>query len=212
MSDETEHYELVRQNANNIIFHVNWNANIDSKNITWREVANLYRDKNYIKFKGYEFANATKNSISGSMRTKNGRSIIGYNTTLPLVRQHFTLMHELYHYQVHSKQGATGEHFSDLIANQGYDEAENVREIEANIGAGMLMINESAIRYWINDKKLTFNSICKKFGISHGALYYRLLRYNQFECGNEFNSAINKVRAYQTMNPFQIEKSFKGFY
>lgn len=101
-------------------------------------------------------------------------SMIYYNNTSIPSRQHFTILHELSHIQLHSNM--KNESYSSLIINNDYSEEDTIKEQEANILASQLLINDSSLIKYIN-QGFTFKQICHEFEISQLALKTRIINH-----------------------------------
>ncbi len=80
-----------------------------------------------------------RGDLSGFLLRRPDGSLIGVNNHHPLVRQRFTIAHELGHYTLFRSDGVHVDHSFELrnrLASQGVDD----REIEANLFAAELLL------------------------------------------------------------------------
>ena len=115
--------------------------------------------------------------LSGKASLENGKRIIYVNPTDSIVRQRFTLSHELAH---HLLNHVTPENpcFRDEKHTFNGDYA-SIQERDANrLGADILM-PEYAIRHSIEKENIrTVEGLASKFNVSERAMYYRLKGLN----------------------------------
>lgn len=126
--------------------------------------------------------------ISGVLIINNGIGSIGYNSNHPIVRQRFTVAHEIGHFVLnHSREGSVfidqpSKHMTTkLYRNSNSSSGENLQEIEANnFAASLLMPKKHVIpqskNYSISD--LTGNGIekmAKVFNVSTQSMIFRLI-------------------------------------
>lgn len=86
-------------------------------------------------------------------------------------RKVFTLMHEITHCLLHFKD--TPRHFSSDV------DRHTQHEIEANVGASLLLINDEALEEYLY-RKYSFGRMLNTFGCSKNALRTRLINYYQY--------------------------------
>lgn len=128
----------------------------------------------------YEFGD----NISGALLMEEQKATIGYNPNDPLVRQRFTIAHELGHYFLHKKESSTIFYdkpqilFRDESNSSGYK-----REQEANVFAASLlmpehMVSRSLEKIRSNSNQLLDEQIIKnlarEYKVSQIAMSYRL--------------------------------------
>lgn len=123
------------------------------------------------------FLNWDELHLSGKACLENGQRIIYVNPTDSLVRQRFTLAHELAH---HILNHVTPHEpcFRDERHTFNGDYA-SIQERDANrLGANILM-PEYAIRHSIDKENIrTVEGLALKFNVSERAMYYRLKGLN----------------------------------
>lgn len=96
--------------------------------------------------------------ISGVLVIENGRSIIGYNSSEPNVRQRFTIAHELGHHILHKSGKTTEKLFVDKMyrRNETLSPREKNQERQANVFASRILMPENLIK---NEFKKIINSL-----------------------------------------------------
>ncbi|KPN73913.1 ImmA/IrrE family metallo-endopeptidase [Neisseria sp. 74A18] len=114
------------------------------------------------------YLGSMEDDISGSFDIINGQPICMVRSTDALVRQRFTLAHELGHFVLNH-----GKAFRDNAANfNSY--TTDYREYEANQFAAELLMPESAIDYFVRQSNFTVGELAKKFNVSGAAMEFRL--------------------------------------
>lgn len=117
--------------------------------------------------------------FSGILIRKDGKALIGVNSTESHVRQRFTIAHELGHFILHPKKEA----FVDYRDNQK-DIMRTPREKQANAFAAALLMPRSKL---MKDVKNKFKSgiyeddlaeLADEYEVSTEAMKYRLLNLN----------------------------------
>lgn len=124
-----------------------------------------------------------EDSVSGVLIIKDGRGIIGVNSSHHPNRQRFTIAHELGHYVLHPKAGTV---FVDrsIIFFRDSDSAKGVdhREMEANAFAAELLMPENEVMEQLDDQQidafddLPVRRLAARFGVSAQALTIRLTK------------------------------------
>jgi len=122
--------------------------------------------------------------VSGMLVVEGDRGAIGYNSTHALVRQRFTIAHELAHFLLHAKKKVQAQLFIDrhtTYRRDGYSAGgADYQEVEANqLGAALLM-PRSLVQQEVkkNDLDLddedAISTLAKKFCVSTTAMTNRL--------------------------------------
>lgn len=107
---------------------------------------------------------------SGSLTKKDdGSWVCKVNAKHHPTRQRFTIAHELAHYILHRNQK---NEFVDFTYFRSFD-SKNAMEYEADSFAGMLLMPESDISYFINNVSFEIDEIAKHFGVSSLAVRVR---------------------------------------
>lgn len=128
-----------------------------------------------LKFEPFE------GDVSGMLFRRGEEVVVGVNATHPLVRQRFTIAHELGHYFLHENQGdlfvdrSARVHWRD--ANSGT--ATQKQEIEANQFAAALLMPEDMIHVeaqkcaaFSEDELIA--TLAERFRVSDAAMRFRL--------------------------------------
>lgn len=127
------------------------------------------------------------NDVSGVLVIEDDSARIGYNPSEPIVRQRFTLAHELGHYLLHSGQKQNNlfvDNIKVMFRRQGSTPKELRQEKQANAFAAALLMPKSLVqqeyeKLSAREKQLTDDNIVKKlssvFKVSEIAMTYRLM-------------------------------------
>jgi Zn-dependent peptidase ImmA (M78 family) len=118
-------------------------------------------------------------SISGFFVIKNGIANIVYNRYQSLVRQRFTIAHELGHYILeHNKELSLSKTQLPIYRNEKSSTGEDKMEREANLFAATLLMPADFIEFEIDNDFLNQGNrigyLAKKFKVSEQAMSYRL--------------------------------------
>jgi Zn-dependent peptidase ImmA (M78 family) len=109
---------------------------------------------------------------SGKAFLENTTKIIEFKESEPILRQRFTIAHELAHHML--GHTADGHKFRDNIAQFSLRSSEPF-EIQANKFAAELLMPKEAIDYLIMDENITsLNQLAELFAVSTVAMQYRL--------------------------------------
>ncbi len=118
-------------------------------------------------------------SFSGMLIRKNGRALIGINSNEALVRQRFTIAHELGHFFLHPQKDA----FVDYRDNKR-DIMRTPREKQANMFAAALLMPGALLRKDCRsfaELGLTeddLHALAKRYMVSDDAMRFRLMNLN----------------------------------
>lgn len=129
-------------------------------------------------------AAALGDNVSGILVVENGRGAIGYNSDHAVVRQRFTIAHEIGHYLLHVQQNLESQLFIDKYvafrSDSGSPNGSDQDEVNANrLGAALLM-PESLVLEQIKKHDLDLDEdeavilLAKQFQVSTIAMTYRL--------------------------------------
>ena len=125
------------------------------------------------------YRKSLEGEISGFLHSDPERPVIGVNTHHALVRQRFTIAHELGHLLLHKRGQLHVDHqfkirLRDGMSSQGVDES----EMEANLFAAELLMPSSFIEADVDGVDLLdagwIDKIAKKYRVSAQALLIRL--------------------------------------
>jgi Zn-dependent peptidase ImmA (M78 family) len=125
--------------------------------------------------------------ISGLLLVENGKGFIGVNVTHSVVRQRFTIAHEIGHFVLHYQDSGLFidkeyNAFRNLNSSTGNDRA----EIQANIFAAFLLMPKILLENHIKSRSfdladdLILSKIAKDFEVSVQALAYRIAKLELF--------------------------------
>jgi Zn-dependent peptidase ImmA (M78 family) len=128
---------------------------------------------------------ALGDNVAGMLVIEGDRGAIGYNSTHALVRQRFTIAHEISHYLLHTKKSQKSQLFIDrhlTFRRDGYSAGGvDHEEVEANqLGAALLM-PQSLVLQEIKKNDLDLDDeeaiifLAKRFHVSSAAITNRLL-------------------------------------
>lgn len=123
-------------------------------------------------------------NVAGMLMVEGDRGAIGYNSTHALVRQRFTIAHEISHYLLHIKKNRKSQLFIDrhlTFRRDGYSSGGvDYQEVEANhLGAALLM-PRGLVRQEIKKNDLDLDDeeaitfLAKRFHVSTAAITNRL--------------------------------------
>ena len=121
--------------------------------------------------------------ISGVLVVKNQQGAIGYNSTHPLVRQRFTIAHEIAHFLVHVRNNQSQLFIDRYIAwrDPSSSTGNDHEEVEANrLGAALLMpgklVREQIEKNGLDlDDESDISSLAGIFKVSAAAMTNRLI-------------------------------------
>lgn len=113
------------------------------------------------------------NGESGSVELDDGVPIIRYEITEPLVRQRFTIAHELGHLaRGHLNAGKTK--FRDTKANF-FSAHHDPQEVEANQFAANLLMPSSVVKWVVEQQRVKdVTQLANVFNVSEAAMGYRM--------------------------------------
>jgi Zn-dependent peptidase ImmA (M78 family) len=158
--------------------------NIDSLPIPINELA----FKRGLAVKPYDLGE----NVSGVLVIKNGTGFIGYNPTESIVRQRFTVAHELGHYELHNNDANNlfvDKQFKVEFRNEISSTGEMIYEREANAFAASILMPEKILIDEIKNQHIDLSDdnniqeLAKLFNVSVSAMTFRLINLkllNQF--------------------------------
>lgn len=127
--------------------------------------------------------------ISGLLVIENNRAVIGYNSEESIVRQRFTMAHEIGHFVLHCDKNAKNQLFVDSIMYRKNfsSESEKRREMQANtFAASLLMPRKLVVTNFdelvetggnLTDEDIIYE-LSSLFKVSSIAMTYRLINLN----------------------------------
>jgi Zn-dependent peptidase ImmA (M78 family) len=126
--------------------------------------------------------NDFKDEISGLLFREGGKLIIGVASEQSVVRQRFTIAHELGHALLHQISAVhVDKSFTVMFRSATSSTAQDIYEIEANTFAAELLMPESLLKVDLLTLKLDMEDgqqlsmLANRYGVSSQALTYRLL-------------------------------------
>lgn len=153
----------------------------------------------HVEFVDYNFKNNLNKKLLGSINKVQGEFIITTNTNLLFECKNFTKMHEIMHYYRDFSYDSKSHAFSDLILQKDYLPEDFDKEIAADIGAGILMANDQALKHAL-EKLKTFDQIANYFCIHKPALKIRIMHYLEFTERYTYNIAYKLFKEYYYKN------------
>jgi len=141
-----------------------------------------------IEFIDYKFKNNLNKLLLGSISKVQDEFIITTNQNLSDEYKNFTKMHEIIHYYRDYTYLSKSHAFSDFILQKDYLPEDFYKEVAADIGAGILMVNDQALRYALKKFKI-FNDISNYFNMSKSAFRVRTIQYLEFNEKFTYNTA-----------------------
>ncbi|MCP5328426.1 MAG: ImmA/IrrE family metallo-endopeptidase [Steroidobacteraceae bacterium] len=129
---------------------------------------------------GMRISRAPSSDFSGLLLRKDGKALIGVNSQEPLVRQRFTIAHEIGHFLLHPQQDA----FVDFRKSRNADEARPPRERQADMFAAALLMPRGPLL--LDFRKLAKDGdtsrvipvLATKYSVSAEAMRFRLINLN----------------------------------
>jgi Zn-dependent peptidase ImmA (M78 family) len=128
--------------------------------------------------------------ISGIIhRNKDGRAVIGVNSSHPIQRQRFTIAHEIGHLLLHTDENLhVDKNFPIGLRSGSSSKAEDENEIEANQFAAALLMPADFISRDVapligKDVLIAIGKLARKYGVSEQAMSIRLSVLGHVELG-----------------------------
>jgi Zn-dependent peptidase ImmA (M78 family) len=121
--------------------------------------------------------------FSGLLIRKNGRALIGVNSSEAPVRQRFTIAHEIGHFILHPRQDA----FVDFRKGTGKGEVKPPRERHADMfAAALLMPRKTLVKDFRRLAKDGYTdqitaTLAKQYAVSEDAMRFRLMNLNSLQ-------------------------------
>lgn len=160
-----------------------------------------YHIKNYcIDVLQYDIAYSTKKgSIAGLTLISEQlvAIVINANKNVHKERQTFSLMHEIAHTILHIDENSETQQFASVRNSLNhYENNEKIeQEIEADICASILMINDDALIEQLKKKK-TFEELKQIFNTSHSATQTRLTNFLIYTASYPYQKARELLSSY----------------
>lgn len=126
--------------------------------------------------------------VSGLLVYEGGKGAIAFNKSHPVVRQRFTIAHEIGHFVMHAESKKASRLFVDkwvAFRKEGQvTGAEEREEIEANAFAAALLMPADLLRQAIENVDIEdescLNELARLFGVSVMAMTFRLINLGLF--------------------------------
>lgn len=131
-------------------------------------------------------------NVSGVLVINDGTGFIGYNPAESMVRQRFTIAHELGHYELHNNDANNlfiDKQFKVEFRNEISSTGEMIYEREANAFAASILMPEKNLMDEIKNRHIDLSDdnniqeLAKLFNVSVSAMTFRLMNLkllNQF--------------------------------
>lgn len=121
-------------------------------------------------------------NVSGMLMIDKGKGIIGYNPLEPVVRQRFTIAHEIGHYELHrvGNEIFVDNHFKALFRDKKSSTGEEQREREANAFAAAILMPKDKLEEKIKEMdfdlgdETAIKELAKIFEVSIQAMSFRI--------------------------------------
>ncbi|MCW6665451.1 ImmA/IrrE family metallo-endopeptidase [Aerococcaceae bacterium NML191219] len=179
MDERKDTYFYLQSKLSPLIEQISRSLDVPLNYLTHWEVIQYFRSQG-VKFDNYGLPDDLKDYIAGMLVVRNGNVKISVNQYRYKVRQNFSRMHEIIHLIDDVDLSVDCQSFSSILKGEGYSEEEQRKEVKADIGASILMLNDwSLMQAILND--YSSDKIQRSFGISKGALWYRLSDFLEFE-------------------------------
>ncbi|MBZ2090698.1 ImmA/IrrE family metallo-endopeptidase [Streptococcus parasanguinis] len=179
-----ELYLRVSATTKKLIYHYIRENNVSLLSYNFNSFFQYYVQKNKIKVIPHHFSNY---KIEGLTIIDELGISFSYEKNNPIVRQNFTLCHELGHFLLEHE----GSCFAESIDNQG-----NILEREANIFSAVVLMPDIVLLSKIYYSCDTFQHIQNSLDVSKQALFFRLLDLlREYYPGKE-NTIKQAIEAY----------------
>jgi Zn-dependent peptidase ImmA (M78 family) len=129
---------------------------------------------------GLRISRAPSTEFSGLLLRKDGKALIGVNSSEAPVRQRFTIAHEIGHFVLHPEKDA----FVDFRKSFGAGEVRPPRERHADMfAAALLMPRKVLLKHFrrlageVDTDSIT-KALAKRYSVSEDAMRFRLINLN----------------------------------
>ena len=129
-----------------------------------------------VEFLEVSFGGHLDTMMLGAITKARNEIMICLNRRTMYERRMFTAMHETSHYYFDLPNLCDGMTLNDMIDGQGYSSEDLPREYRANVGASVLMANDTALLHAISFLR-SYQELCDYFYMSKAAMQNRLLEY-----------------------------------
>ncbi|MDB1590650.1 ImmA/IrrE family metallo-endopeptidase [Enterococcus faecalis] len=163
--------------SNELIKEVSYYSSKNIEQVKCFDIEKYVKEVEDVEFVEYTFQKQLKRRMLGSISKVDDEVIITTNKELMLERKNFTKMHEIMHYYRDIPYINTETHtFSDMMFENGYFPEALPKEYRANVGASILMANDTALHYAIK-KFHSFKEVADYFFMSKSALRNRIIEH-----------------------------------
>lgn len=152
-----------------------------------------------IEFIDYKFKNNLNKLLLGSISKVQDEFIITTNKNLSDEHKNFTKMHEIIHYYRDYSYLSKSHAFSDFISQKDYLPEDFDKEVAADIGAGILMANDQALKYALRKFK-KFDEIENHFDMNRSILKTRIMQHLEFNENYSYDKANKILKQYLYIN------------
>ncbi|WP_258082420.1 ImmA/IrrE family metallo-endopeptidase [Enterococcus mundtii] len=154
-----------------------------------------------IEFIDYKFKNNLNKLLLKSISKVQDEFIITPNQNLSDEHKNFTKMHEIIHYYRDYSYLSESHAFSDFISQKDYLPEDFDKEVAADIGAGILMANDQALKYALRKFK-KFDKIGTYFDMDSSTLKIRIMHYIEFTAGFSYDKTYKLLKdlSYKNKN------------
>jgi len=131
-------------------------------------------------------ASRDASETSGMVVREGGRIIIGVNEAQPMVRQRFTIAHEIGHMLLHADEPLIVDDHGFALIGMRRDDDRSDRETEANLFAAALLMPGDWVTKEIGDLEINVEDdaeirrLARRFGVSQQAMMYRLMQLGHY--------------------------------
>lgn len=190
-----DEYKQIKNYMLPLLLDVSNYFKIKLSEVRWNHVYEFAEDILNYDILFYDFGPIISRQFSGRTKLIDGEVsiIINSNELHKKERQHFTLMHEIVHAYIHIKN-SVHPIFASSTRNLSPEDVQV--EIEADIGASILMANDKALQHELEENK-SFYSLCNKFSCSYSSMFMRLRNFLCFEYNMSGIAATYFVREFQ---------------
>ncbi len=181
-------YSRVTQLARAQVYPFMKNHRISPLSYHFRDYFDACLEEFSIKIMPHHFTN---HKIEGLTLVDNVGITFSYEKENPIVKQHFTLCHELGHYIL----GHSGQVFTEMAEN-----SDSLVESEANLFSAVVLMPDIVLLSKIYYRRDSFRRVMTDLSVSAEALTYRLsdlFRYYLSPDNTEIASAIVDYKSYQ---------------
>lgn len=179
-----ELYSVVSNKARQVLYRFIMDENVSILNYHFKYFLNFYIDKFKIQVISHHFSSY---KIEGLTVVDELGISFSFEKFNPLVKQNFTLCHELGHIVLEHK----GSYFIELSSSQ-----EKQLEVEANIFSAIILMPDIVLLSKIYYNCESFRKVYKSLEVSKQALYFRLLDLLRIYFPNKESEIKHSIETY----------------